>query len=66
MPATAEADRLTLALEEVTKAIRNHNEQLPFTDHSLNNAINTLKSLLSPQQHSSLEDDATAARVNSN
>ena len=66
MPATAEADRLTLALEEVTEAISNRNEQLPFTDHSLNNAINALKSLLSPQQHSSLEDDATAARVNSN
>ena len=52
MPETAAADRMTIALEELTKAIRNMKEQIPFTDHSINKAIEALTQLLPPNRPS--------------
>ena len=49
MPATAAADRMTVALEELTSAIKKHKDHIPVTDKSVNKAIQALSKLLSPK-----------------
>ena len=66
LPKTEAADQLTTALEEVTNAINNRKEEIPFTDHSLNKAIiETLTSILSPQRLTATPNDTNDPRVRS-
>jgi len=64
LPASAAADRMTIALEELTNAITNHKDEIPFTDHSVNKAIDALTNLIS-HKRASQQKDVTAQRVSS-
>ena len=46
MPATAAADRMTVALKELISTIKKHKDHIPFTDQSINKAIQALSRLL--------------------
>ena len=62
MPETAAADRMTIALEELTEAICNTKEQIPFTDKSINKAIEALTKILSQNRPSATKKTASAPR----
>ena len=62
MPETAAVDRMTIALEELTEAICNTKEQIPFTDKSINKAIEALTKILSQNRPSATKKTVSVPR----
>ena len=64
LPENAVADRATTTLEEFTEAMTaKQNQDIPFTNKSINNAIGVLSNLLKPTTQAISNNTATLARV---